>query len=41
MLWRMLLVLFGPPAVGKMTIGRTVTENSSFRLFHNLSLIHI
>lgn len=35
MLWRMLLVLFGPPAVGKMTIGRTVTENSSFRLFHN------
>ncbi|SOC55279.1 AAA family ATPase [Ornithinimicrobium cerasi] len=31
----MLLVLFGPPAVGKMTIGRAVVENSSFRLFHN------
>ncbi|MCK0112849.1 AAA family ATPase [Ornithinimicrobium sp. F0845] len=31
----MLLVLFGPPAVGKMTIGRAVAESSSFRLFHN------
>jgi len=35
MLRRMLLVIFGPPAVGKMTIGRAVAENSSFRLFHN------
>ncbi|WP_238335886.1 AAA family ATPase [Serinicoccus kebangsaanensis] len=35
MLWRMLLLLFGPPAVGKMTVGRAVAENSSFRLFHN------
>jgi hypothetical protein len=31
----MLLVLFGPPAVGKMTIGRAVAEDSTFRLFHN------
>ena len=35
MLRRMLLVIFGPPAVGKTTIGRAVAENSSFRLFHN------
>jgi hypothetical protein len=31
----MLLVLFGPPAVGKMTVGRAIVANSSFRLFHN------
>lgn len=31
----MLLVLFGPPAVGKMTIGRAVSQRSTFRLFHN------
>lgn len=31
----MLLVLFGPPAVGKMTIGRAVAASSTFRLFHN------
>lgn len=35
MLCGMLLVLFGPPAVGKMTIGRAVAEKSTFRLFHN------
>lgn len=35
MLGHMLLVLFGPPAVGKMTIGRAVAESSTFRLFHN------
>lgn len=35
MLGRMLLVLFGPPAVGKMTIGRAVADSSTFRLFHN------
>lgn len=35
MLFRMLLVLFGPPAVGKMTVGRAVAAASSFRLFHN------
>lgn len=31
----MLLVIFGPPAVGKMTVGRAVAEASGFRLFHN------
>lgn len=31
----MLLVLFGPPSVGKMTIGRQVAAESRFRLFHN------
>lgn len=30
-----LLVLFGPPAVGKMTVGRAITSLSDFRLFHN------
>jgi hypothetical protein len=35
MLCSMLLVLFGPPAVGKMTVGRAVAANSRFRLFHN------
>lgn len=31
----MLLVVFGPPAVGKMTVGRAVAAASEFRLFHN------
>lgn len=31
----MLLVLFGPPAVGKMTVGRAVCRATGFRLFHN------
>lgn len=31
----MLLVIFGPPAVGKMTIGREVAAAGRFRLFHN------
>ncbi len=31
----MLLVIFGPPAVGKMTVGRAVADASDFRLFHN------
>jgi hypothetical protein len=30
-----LLLVFGPPAVGKMTVGRAVARASSFRLFHN------
>lgn len=29
------LVIFGPGAVGKMTVGRAVCARSSFRLFHN------
>lgn len=30
-----LLVLFGPPAVGKMTIGKAIEDRSDFKLFHN------
>jgi len=30
-----LLVVIGPPAVGKMTVGRAVCAASDFRLFHN------
>ena len=34
-----LLVIFGPPAVGKMTVGRAVAARSSFRLHHNHAAI--
>jgi hypothetical protein len=34
-----LLVIFGPPAVGKMTVGRAVTTRSAFRLFHNHAVL--
>jgi hypothetical protein len=30
-----LLLVFGPPAVGKMTVGRALCARSDFRLFHN------
>jgi hypothetical protein len=30
-----LMLIFGPPAVGKMTVGRAVCERSDFRLFLN------
>ena len=30
-----LLLIIGPPAVGKMTVGREIAERSQFRLFHN------
>ena len=30
-----LLLVIGPPAVGKMTVGRAVCAQSDFRLFHN------
>ena len=30
-----LLLIIGPPAVGKMTVGRAVCAASDFRLFHN------
>lgn len=30
-----LLILFGPPAVGKTTIGKLLEEQTDFRLFHN------
>lgn len=31
----MLLLVFGPPAVGKMTVGRALAKTGRFRLFHN------
>jgi hypothetical protein len=34
-----LLVVFGPPSVGKMTVGRAVAARSSFRLFHNHAVL--
>ncbi|MBA8794120.1 hypothetical protein FHX74_001725 [Friedmanniella endophytica] len=30
-----LLLVIGPPAVGKMTVGRAIAARSDFRLFHN------
>jgi hypothetical protein len=30
-----LLVVFGPPAVGKMTVGRAIAAAGGYRLFHN------
>jgi hypothetical protein len=30
-----LLLIIGPPAVGKMTVGRAVCAHTDFRLFHN------
>ncbi len=32
-------MVFGPPAVGKMTVGRAVAARSDFRLFHNHAVI--
>jgi hypothetical protein len=34
-----LLFVFGPPAVGKMTVGREIADASDFRLFHNHHVI--
>ena len=31
----MLMIVLGPPAVGKMTVGRALADRSAFRLFHN------
>ena len=33
------MVILGPPAVGKMTVGRAVCARSDFRLFHNHHMI--
>lgn len=30
-----LIVLYGPPAVGKLTVARRLAERTGFRLFHN------
>lgn len=34
-----LLVIFGPPSVGKMTVGRAIVARSDFRLFHNHAVL--
>ena len=34
-----LLVIFGPPSVGKMTVGRAVAARRDFRLFHNYAVL--
>lgn len=34
-----LVVIFGPPAVGKMTVGRAIAARSGFRLFHNHAML--
>ena len=34
-----LLLILGPPAVGKMTVGRAIAAASDFRLFHNHHVI--
>ena len=36
-----LLLIIGPPAVGKMTVGRAVADRSSYRLFHNHHTIEL
>lgn len=36
-----LLLILGPPAVGKMTVGRAVAARSSYRLFHNHHTIEL
>ena len=33
------MVILGPPAVGKMTVGRAICATSDFRLFHNHHVI--
>ena len=30
-----LLIIFGPPAVGKKTVGAAIAERTAFKLFHN------
>ena len=30
-----LVIVFGPPAVGKMTVGREICARTGYRLFHN------
>jgi hypothetical protein len=37
----MLLLILGPPAVGKMTVGRVIADRSSYRLFHNHHTIEL
>ena len=34
-----LVFVFGPPAVGKMTVGRAIADAGGYRLFHNHHII--
>jgi len=36
-----LVILFGPPAVGKMTIGKELEKLSGLKLFHNHMTIEV
>src|SRR4051794_38771182 len=36
-----LLLLFGPPAVGKTTVGQALERTTGFRLFHNHQVIDL
>ena len=36
-----LLLILGPPAVGKMTVGRAVADRSGYKLFHNHHTIEL
>jgi shikimate kinase len=36
-----LVILFGPPAVGKMTVGQELANLTGFRLFHNHMTIEL
>jgi hypothetical protein len=34
-----LLIIFGPPAAGKITVGKLVEEQTNFKLFHNHAIM--
>lgn len=36
-----LLILFGPPAVGKMTVGKELSALTGMKLFHNHMTIEL
>src|SRR5690606_25907473 len=36
-----LLILFGPPAVGKMTVGKEIAARTGLKLFHNHMTIEL
>jgi hypothetical protein len=38
---KVLVVIFGPPAVGKMTVGRELARRTGLRLFHNHATIDL
>lgn len=36
-----LVLIFGPPAVGKMVVGKVLAEKIGFKLFHNHMTIEL